>query len=148
MVPQFTSAEVERVRASYAKIAARSEEAAAVFYKRLFTLNPALKSLFHGDMREQGRKLIATLGLIAQAVDQVEALTPSIRQLGVRHASYRVKEAHYATVATALLATIEEIAGPEYSPEIGAAWAKVYGFISNQMIDAARAHSIPTAGAA
>ena len=140
-VPVFTPAELKMVRDSYAEIEAQGERAAAVFYQRVFALNPALRGLFHGDMREQGRKLIATLGLISTAADKLDELVPTLRQLGVRHMTYRVQEAHYGTVGSALLAMIEDVLGPSRPPELRLLWAKLYAFISGQMISGAREQS-------
>lgn len=139
--PRLTATELTQLRASYAQIAAQSERAAALFYQRLFVLNPSLKSLFHGDMREQGRKLISTLGLISSAADRLDELVPSIRQLGIRHATYRVKDVHYATVGTALLEMVQQMMAETYHPSVGEIWGRVYAFLSAQMIDAARHHA-------
>jgi nitric oxide dioxygenase len=136
--PVYSPAELSLLRESYAKIAAEGDRAAALFYRRLFALNPALRGLFHGDMREQGRKLMSTLGLISTAAERLDELVPTIRQLGVRHAAYRVKEAHYETVGMALLGMISEMLGATYTEETGAIWGRVYTFISTEMIDAAR----------
>ncbi len=50
------------VRDSFARVAPIAEQAAELFYGRLFELDPALKPLFKGDMKEQGRKLMAMIG--------------------------------------------------------------------------------------
>jgi len=42
------------VRDSFAKVAPIAPAAAAMFYDRLFTLDPTLRPLFKGDMQEQG----------------------------------------------------------------------------------------------
>ena len=50
------------VRESFAKVAPIAPTAAAMFYDRLFVLDPTLRPLFKGDMAEQGRKLIGMIG--------------------------------------------------------------------------------------
>ena len=40
------------------------------FTARLFEIAPSVKPLFHGDMKEQGRKLMATLAVVVNGLDQ------------------------------------------------------------------------------
>lgn len=87
------------VQSSFAKVAPIAETAASLFYDRLFTLDPRLRLLFKGDMKEQGRKLMAMIGAAVRGLDQVEALVPVVRDLGRRHAGYGVGDADYDTVA-------------------------------------------------
>ena len=49
------------VRSSFEQIAPAADTAAALFYGRLFELDPALKPLFRGDMQAQGRMLMQAL---------------------------------------------------------------------------------------
>jgi hypothetical protein len=44
------------VQTTFARIAPSADEAAAMFYERLFELDSTLRPLFKGDLREQGRK--------------------------------------------------------------------------------------------
>ena len=57
------------VRQSWKQVLPIRDEAAELFYTRLFELDPALQPLFTGDMAEQGRKLIA---MISVAVSNLE----------------------------------------------------------------------------
>ena len=52
----MTLEQIQLVQASFAKIAPIAGPAAALFYQRLFTLDPTLAALFTGDMRKQERK--------------------------------------------------------------------------------------------
>ena len=69
---EMTPDQVKTVQDSLAKIAPISEQAAALFYDRLFAISPAVKPLFEGDMKEQGRKLMATsrLSLTGSAISR------------------------------------------------------------------------------
>ena len=49
------------VRDSFAKVAPIAPMAAMMFYDRLFAIDPNLRSLFKGDMEEQGRKLMSMI---------------------------------------------------------------------------------------
>jgi hemoglobin-like flavoprotein len=63
---------------------------------------------------------------------------PAIRALGARHAGYQVTDDHYATVGAALLWTLEKGLGPEFTPEVRAAWTTTYSLLANVMIEAQR----------
>jgi hemoglobin-like flavoprotein len=126
------------VQDSFRKILPISEQAAALFYARLFELDPSLRAMFRGEMSEQGRKLMTMLAIAVTALDRPETLVLTVRQLGARHASYNVRDDHYATVGAALLWTLEKGLGPEFTPEVRAAWTKTYTLISSTMIEAAR----------
>jgi hemoglobin-like flavoprotein len=125
------------VQTSFAQVQPIADAAAALFYRRLFELNPALQPLFKGDMEEQGRKLMDMLGLAVKGLDRPEALLPVLAALGRRHASYGVNEKDYETVGAALLWTLEQGLGPGFTPDIREAWTAVYIFVADTMLEAA-----------
>ena len=88
-------------------------------------------------MVEQGKKLMTTLKIAVDGLDDLDRLVPVVRVLGLRHLESGVKEAHYATVGAALLWTLEQGLGDAYTPAVKNAWANVYGVLSETMIDAA-----------
>jgi hemoglobin-like flavoprotein len=136
--PRVTAKEAKLIRASFELAAMSPTRTSELFYQRLFTLDPSVKSLFHGDMREQGRKLISTLALVVDSIDRLEDLLPMIRELGVRHAHYRVEERHYVTVGEALLWALEQTVGRSFTPVTRTAWQKAYTILADAMIDAAK----------
>jgi hemoglobin-like flavoprotein len=133
----MTPEHIALVQGSFADVLPIADTAAALFYERLFVLDPTLRSLFHGDMREQGRKLMAMLHMVVTGLRRLEELVPSVQQLGVRHRGYGVKDAHYATVGAALLWTLEQGLGERFTPEVQAAWTSAYTLLANTMRAAA-----------
>lgn len=129
--------EISLVQDSFRAVAPIADQAAALFYARLFELDPALRALFHGDMREQGRKLMAILGVAVGSLEKLDQILPAVRQLGVRHAGYGVHDGHYATVGAALLWTLEKGLGSAFTTEVRAAWTTVYSSLASTMLDAA-----------
>jgi len=125
------------VQSSFAKVVPIADTAAELFYAKLFALDPALKPLFRGDMKEQGRKLMRMIATAVNGLDRLDALAPAVQDLGRRHVAYGVTAAHYDTVGAALLWTLEQGLGPEFSPEVKQAWATVYGLLAQTMKDAA-----------
>src|SRR5262249_5497997 len=90
----------------------------AMFYDRLFATDPRLRPLFKGDMGVQGRLLMTMIETAVENVHQLDQILPAVRDLGRRHAGYGVKTADYETVAGALLGTLEQALGPEFTPAV------------------------------
>ena len=101
----MTPEQMQLVQQSWEKVVPISEDAAELFYGRLFELDPSLRSMFSGDMNEQGRKLMKILTMVVRGLQRFDQLKLHVWQLGRRHTVYRVQEHHYQTVATALLWT-------------------------------------------
>jgi hemoglobin-like flavoprotein len=122
------------VKQTFAQVVPIGDQAAALFYGRLFELAPAVKPLFKGDMKAQGRKLMQMIGYCVGQLDTLDELVPAVKELGRKHVGYGVKDTDYATVGTALLWTLEQGLGPAFTPEVKEAWASVYGVLSATMI--------------
>src|SRR5262245_8268570 len=106
------------VQTTFAQVAPIAETAAALFYARLFELDPSLRPMFSADLNEQGRKLMQMIGVAVAGLDKLDALVPAVRALGQRHAGYGVRDEHYATVAEALLWTLETGLGEAFTFEV------------------------------
>jgi hemoglobin-like flavoprotein len=124
------------VRESFVKIGPNAMTAAAMFYDRLFVLDPSLRPLFKGDMAEQGRKLMTMIGTAVANLHQLHTIVPAVQDLGRRHARYGVEPSHYQTVATALLWTLEQGLGDEFTPETRDAWVECYSTLASTMQNA------------
>ena len=126
------------VRNSFALVHPSAPQAAELFYKNLFDINPALRLLFTGDMGQQGQKLMQMIGAAVGLLDRPDQLLPVLRQLGARHGGYGVQDSHYAEVGQALIQTLEQGLGEAFCPATRQAWLAVYDLISRTMIAAAR----------
>jgi nitric oxide dioxygenase len=133
----MTPVQVHLVRSSFAQVQAVKDQAAALFYERLFELDPNLRPLFKGDRAAQGAKLMAALGVVVGALDRLENILPLVRQLGRRHAAYGVRADHYATVGEALVWTLAQALGRDFTRETRRAWTEAYGRLAWAMIAAA-----------
>ena len=133
----MTPKEIEVVQRSFAKVAPIADTAAKLFYERLFELDPSLRPLFKTDMDEQGHRLMTMIAAAVEGLGNLETLVPVVQELGRRHVGYGVKPKHYDIVGQALLETLEKGLGPEFTPEVKAAWTSAYTVLSGTMIDAA-----------
>jgi len=129
--------DIDLLRGSFALLAPRDREVAAMFYDRLFELDPQLRRLFTGDMDHQGAKMMSMLGAIVARIHDLEALSPMVGDLARRHVGYGARPAHYAAMGSALLWTLEKALGPRFTPAVEAAWQRAYGALSRVMLDAA-----------
>src|ERR1700726_2163093 len=114
----MTPLQVKAIQDSFAEVVPISQQAAALFYGRLFEIAPAVKPLFRGDMAEQGRKLMATLTVVVNGLGNLEAILPAASALAKRHVGYGVKPIHYAIVGDALLWTLERGLGEQWTPDL------------------------------
>ena len=126
------------VQETFATVAPIGDDAAALFYRRLFVLDPSLQQLFRGNMTEQRKKLMQMLTVAVKGLDHLDQLMPVVQSLGRRHANYGVEDAHYETVGSALLWTLEKALGRAFTPEAREAWATVYGLLATTMKEATR----------
>ena len=124
---------VALVQQSWKKVAAIAPQAAALFYQNLFEADPRLRSLFKGDMDQQGMKLMQMIGAAVGKLNDLKTLVPILQGLGQRHAGYGVEIAHYQTVGAALLKTLGQGLGEEFTPEVKSAWTSVYGVMAEVM---------------
>lgn len=134
----MTPLQIDLVQDSFALIVPRRAEASAIFYKRLFALAPETRSLFRGNLVEEGRKLMQVLATIVRNLGNLGPLLDSVEYLGQRHVAYGVREAHYAVVGEVLIDTLHECLGESFTPQTERAWAYAYTILSGRMIRAAR----------
>jgi nitric oxide dioxygenase len=137
----MTPSEIALVRASFAAVVPLKTAAAAMFYERLFAIDPSTRPLFRGDPAIQGAKLMAALAHVVRALDRPATVAADLQALARRHAGYGVIPAHYDSVGAALLWTLERGLGAAFTPEVRDAWAAAYQMLSDVMLAAATAPS-------
>src|SRR5882762_7885131 len=129
--------QIKLVQDSFSKVVPISEQAAVLFYDRLFEVAPAVKAMFPSDMTEQRRKLMATLAVVVGGLSNLESILPAASALATRHVAYGAKAEHYPVVGGALLWTLEKGLGPDWTPAVAEAWTAAYATLSDYMISQA-----------
>jgi hemoglobin-like flavoprotein len=129
--------QVKLVQESFAKVAPISEQAAVIFYDRLFEVAPVVKAMFPADMTEQRKKLMATLAVVVNGLSNLESILPAASALAKRHVGYGARPEHYPVVGGALLWTLEKGLGEAWTPEVASAWTAAYSTLSSYMISEA-----------
>jgi len=130
----MTPDQITLVQSSLPSILAIREAAAALFYDRLFEIDPTTRPLFSGiDMSQQGTKLMAAIAMVVGSLRRLETVERDIQKLAQRHVTYGVTSSHYESVGAALLWTLEKGLGSAFTPELRAAWTAAYGTLSHAM---------------
>jgi hemoglobin-like flavoprotein len=133
----MTPDQVKLVQQSFSQVAPIADQAAILFYDRLFEVAPQVKAMFPADMTEQRKKLMATLAVVVNGLTDLPAILPAASALAKRHVAYGTKPDHYPVVGAALLWTLEKGLGSAWTPEVASAWTAAYGTLSGFMISEA-----------
>ncbi len=121
------------VQSSFASVEPIADDAAKIFYDKLFDYDPNLKRMFKSDMKTQGRKLMSTLKVAIKGLDDLDNLVPVLENIAVQHLSYGVKAKDYTTVGNALLYALKVGLGSEWNPELRQAWIDTYRIVATVM---------------
>jgi len=129
----MTPDQIKLVQQSWTRVQPIADTAAALFYQKLFELDPALRSMFKRDMKEQGRLLMQMIAVAVKSLSNLEKLVPAVEALGRRHSGYGVTARHYATVGEALLWTLEQGLGDDFNADVREAWTLTYLTLAGTM---------------
>ena len=132
----MTSAQTLLVQETFSAVEPIADEAAEMFYNRLFEIDPELRNLFPEDLSEQRQKLMSTLKVVVSGLNAPDRIIPAVQVLGQRHKEYGVADAHYDTVAQALLWALEQGLGEKFTDEVSDAWVAVYSVLAETMQNA------------
>jgi methyl-accepting chemotaxis protein len=137
----------QALQTSFDLVAEHGEQLMDEFYARLFETAPGVRPLFAAtDMQRQKTELLSTLILVRNSLSDLDALVPTLRKLGARHAKYGAQPEHYSVVGETLIAAMATVAGAAWRSEHESAWRDAFAVIATAMLDgAALAHSTAAA---
>ncbi|MEW6414700.1 MAG: globin family protein [Pseudomonadota bacterium] len=133
----MTPEKIALVRSSWQWVLPIKDKAAQLFYGQLFEIDPSLRSMFKGDMAEQGRKLMAIINTAVNSLDDLGPILGAVQDMGRRHVAYGVTEAHYDTVGKALIWALGKGLGEQFTPAVKDAWIETYTTLASAMKQAA-----------
>ena len=134
----MTDAEIRLVKQSWRTLRAIDPGIVGdLFYSKLFMANPSLRNLFPKKMDEQYSKLMDMLSVIIARLDRMDELNDDIAAMARRHIQYGVRPAHYKLVGNALLWTLRQGLGQDWTLEVEQAWTKCYSNLADTMMRAA-----------
>lgn len=114
----------------------QNPDAMVRFYDHLFAIAPETRHFFSEDNTKQSEKLAYTLGFLVVNLRRLEEIRDAIEDLGRFHNRLQIEDSHYGHLKIALIETIKEIMGANYTEDVGAAWDSVLEYVSNIMINA------------
>lgn len=133
----ITEEQKKLVTESFAMVEPIADQAAEIFYNKLFEYDPELRRLFRGDMKQQGKKLMSTLKVAVSSLNNLDKLVPVLQQLAVKHIDYGVKVDDYTPVGNALLYALKTGLGDAYTHDTRIAWTETYRLVATVMREAA-----------
>lgn len=126
--------QIKLVKESWGFVIVKPEEAGQMFYTRLFETAPELQHLFHGNIKEQARKLMSMVTLIVSKLERLDTVIQEIKSLAVRHNKYGARREHYSAVGDSLIWTLKKGLGDRWTIETETAWLLVFKILSEAMI--------------
>lgn len=133
----MTTQQIELVQSTFRVVQPMAATAGEIFYKRLFEVEPAARSLFKDDIKEQRMKFMQVLAVAVGGLSNMATLTPIVQQLGVRHATYGVRAEHYDSARQALMWTLALVLQDAYTDDVQSAWNTAYSMLAGVMKEAA-----------
>ncbi|WP_045856298.1 globin family protein [Teredinibacter purpureus] len=133
----ITARQKQLVQESFSKVAPIADQAAEIFYTKLFEFDPGLRPLFKNDMKSQGRKLMSTLKVAIKGLDDLNSLVPVLEKIAVQHLDYGVRAQDYTPVGNALLYALKMGLGDQWNPELRQAWVDTFRIVAKVMKDKA-----------
>jgi hemoglobin-like flavoprotein len=122
------------LRASFDVVATANPAFVTRFYELLFERHPETQAMFPVDRRaKQAEMLTGALVAVLDHLEDAPWLHETLGALGAKHVGYGVKPEMYSWVGASLLATLAEVAGSAWTPELNVAWSEAYGAIAALM---------------
>lgn len=127
------------VQRTWTKVAQDPDRVAGLFYNKLFELDPSTRRLFENtDIVDQGRRITQMVTVFVGDIGMIESIVPAVHQLGKRHLDYGVTEAQYDSLGASLYWALEQVLGPDWTPEVADAWRSTYELLADTMKAGAR----------
>lgn len=114
--------QIELVQHSFTRVASSTLSSSTSFYYHLFETHPELRQLFTGDLHNQGVMLMKVLSMAVNSLYDMDALVPTLLELGERHKGYGVKAHHYDAVRDTLIWVLGQELGDDFTAEVEEAW--------------------------
>lgn len=129
----LSAEQIRLIRQTFAMVEPIADDAARLFYDRLFEIAPETRAMFKGDMKAQGRKLMSALKTLVGGLNRADSVIQVLGALGRRHRDYGVTAEQYDAVGAALLWALAKGLGSAFTTEVENAWAGLYAIAANQM---------------
>jgi nitric oxide dioxygenase len=134
----ITKAQIALVQSSFGHVLPIAEAAGLLFYERVFTLAPGTRTLFGDDIGPQAKRTMAAVKTAVDGLGDLDTVGPFLVRLGARHVRYGVRHEHFDVVGEALLWTLEQGLGDQFTPAVRDAWVAAWDVIAGAMREGMR----------
>lgn len=132
--------QVQRIRTSFDLITHRVPELVDRFHTRLLAQHPALRAQMPRDLSSHKQDFAAGLRLVVKNLDRLDALAPTLMDIGARQARMGITPGYYGVAREVLISTLREMAGPAWTETLTQDWAEALNsVISTFVVGASRA---------
>ncbi|ELS00894.1 family 3 adenylate cyclase [Xenococcus sp. PCC 7305] len=122
--------QIDIVKTSFNDLLPEADSLAKIFYEQLYEMAPSVRSMFKGEPHQRQQQLLYVLQSAVKGLSNLEELVPKVQDFGRRYVGHRVKEKDYENVGEALLWSLKQKLGQDFTPEVQKAWAAVYNLLS------------------
>lgn len=134
----MTEDQIRMVRESFAQATGRRKDFAEFFYACLFDLSPAMRDLFKGDIESQAMRFIEMVAAVVNSMTTQQAVSRALEMLGASHRHAAIETHHYGPFGQALIWSLAQTLGDDFTPQIRAAWEDWYELVAQTMAAASR----------
>lgn len=122
--PRPSPAEAELIVESLELAGERCGDLTPHVYRRLFREQPQMEALFGNDRRDQvkGEMLARVIQAILDFLGEQHYAANLIRTEVINHAGFQVPPSVFSTFFETVAATLADLLGEEWTPEMDAAW--------------------------
>jgi nitric oxide dioxygenase len=138
MAIMITDTQITLVQSSFQRVLPIVDTAGLLFYERIFSLAPGTRSLFDDDITPQAKRTMAAVKTAVDGLDRLDEVAPFLVRLGARHVRYGVRPEHFDVVGAALMWTLEQGLGDEFTGPVRDAWAAAWAVIRDAMLTGMR----------
>jgi len=129
----MTEEQISMVRDSFEQATARREDLAEFFYACLFDLSPGMKALFKENIEGQAQRFIEMVAVVVNGMTTEQTVSRSLEMLGASHRRAEIETSHYAPFGQALVWSLAQTLGTDFTPETRRAWEDWYELVAQTM---------------
>lgn len=115
---------------SWKQIEPATPEAADLYFKTLFAVDPGLRLTFAGDLDREGKRLFSVISTAVRMLDKTEELAPVLREFAEQYECRGVRDQDFGTIGIALINTLRHQLGPVFDAPTQEAWIDAWSTIS------------------
>ena len=132
----MTEESIARVQANFNEVAHQPRILSGRFYEEMFRTAPQLRPLFPRELTALQGHFDAALALVIRNLADMDALLPSLRDLGAQHIGWGAQPQYYLVAREALIHAVRSLS-PNWNEVLERDWREAISAIIVPMLDGA-----------